>query len=74
MDGRLRGSDFAERSFRYGPGGPTQPAEILAHSFISLLVHLATLTRNGLPYGTDPNTIQRRAFELLGCPIPIGLK
>ena len=54
-------------------------------SFRSLLDHLATLTRNDIRYGTDPNTptipalatpttIQRRAFELLGCPIPIGLK
>ena len=54
-------------------------------SFTSLLNHLATLTRNDIRYGTDPNTptiptlatpttIQRRAFELLGCPIPIGLK
>ena len=54
-------------------------------SFRSLLDHLATLTSNDIRYGTDPNTptipalatpttIQRRAFELLGCPIPIGLK
>ena len=55
------------------------------YSFTSLLGHLATLTRNDIPYGTQPNTptiptlatattIQRRAFELLGQPIPIGLK
>ncbi len=54
-------------------------------SFTSLLDHLATLTRNDIRYGTDqntptiptlatPTTIQRRAFELLGYPIPIGLK
>ena len=54
-------------------------------SFTTLLDHLATLTRNDIRYGTDPHTptiptlatpttIQRRAFELLGQPIPIGLK
>ena len=54
-------------------------------SFRNLLDHLATLTRNDIRYGTDPNTptiptlatpttTQRRAFELLGQPIPIGLK
>ena len=54
-------------------------------SFRSLLDHLATLTRNDIRYGTDPHTptiptlttpttIQRRAFELLGQPIPIGMK
>ena len=53
--------------------------------FRSLLDHLATLTRNDIRYGTDPHTptiptlatpttIQRRAFELLGQPIPIGIK
>ena len=56
-----------------------------AYSFTTLLDHLATLTRNDIRYGTDPHTptiptlatpttIQRRAFELLDCPIPIGLK
>lgn len=54
-------------------------------SFRSLLDHLATLTRNDIRYGTDPHaptiptlatptSIQRHAFELVGCPIPIGLK
>ena len=56
-----------------------------AYSFTGLLDHLATLTRNDIRYRTDPNTptipalatpttTQRRAFELLGQPIPIGLK
>jgi len=56
-----------------------------AYSFTSLLDHLATLTRNDIRYGDDPHTptiptlaiptiIQRRAFELLSQPIPIGLK
>ncbi len=54
-------------------------------SFTGLLDHLATLTRNDIRYGADPHTpiiptlaipttTQRRAFELLGQPIPIGLK
>ena len=54
-------------------------------SFRSLLDHLATLTRNDIRYGTDPHaptiptlatptTIQRQAFGLIGCAIPIGLK
>lgn len=56
-----------------------------AYSFTSLHEHLATLTRNDIRYGTDPHTptiptlatptsTQRRAFELIGHPIPIGLK
>lgn len=52
-------------------------------SFRGLLDHLATLTRNDLRYGdtgplvptlTVPTDTQRRAFELLGAPIPITLK
>ena len=54
-------------------------------SFLALLDHLATLTRGDICYGTDPslptvptlNTAtptQRRAFELLGQPIPLTLK
>jgi hypothetical protein len=49
-------------------------------SFRSLLTHLATLTRNriritGTEFDqlTDPTPTQRRAFELLGAPIPITL-
>ena len=66
---------------------PTTPgnAGAPAHSFTSLLDHLATLTRNDIRYGTEqntptiptlatPTTNQRRAFELIRCPIPIGLK
>ena len=63
----------------------TTAAGAPAYSFTGLLDHLATLTRNDIRYGTDPNTptiptlatpttIQRRAFELIRCPIPIGLK
>jgi len=53
-------------------------------SFRCLLDHLATLTRGDIRYGTDPNLptvptlttatpTQRRAFELLGQPIPLTL-
>jgi hypothetical protein len=55
------------------------------HSFRSLLDHLGTLTRNQVhftpqprPVTTEllatPTPIQRRAFELLGAPIPLTLK
>jgi len=53
-------------------------------SFRTLLDHLATLTRNDLRYGTDetaptvptlaePTETQRRAFDLLGAPIPLTI-
>jgi Transposase DDE domain len=55
-----------------------------AHSFTSLLAHMATLTRNHLRVaGNDtsgfdllavPTPTQRRAFELIGAPIPLTLK
>jgi hypothetical protein len=56
-----------------------------AHSFGSLLAHLATLTRNDIRYGTDettpaiptltlPTPVQRRAFDLIGQPVPLTLK
>jgi hypothetical protein len=55
------------------------------HSFRSLLDHLGTLTRNQVhfpqqarPVTTEllatPTPTQRRAFELLGAPIPLTLK
>jgi hypothetical protein len=53
------------------------------YSFRGLLEHLATLTRNQVRYtGTDvtiamltePTSIQRQAFQLLGVPIPLTLK
>jgi hypothetical protein len=52
------------------------------HDFRGLLDHLATLTRNDIRYGTDgptlptlaePTPLQRRAFTLLGTPIPLHL-
>jgi Transposase DDE domain len=51
------------------------------HNFRGLLEHLATLTRNTITLGqatfdkiTTPTPIQRRAFELIGAPIPLSLK
>ena len=51
------------------------------HDLSSLLNHLATLTRNTVvfPGGvridklTLPTPLQRRAFELIGAPIPTKL-
>jgi hypothetical protein len=54
------------------------------HSFASLLDHLATLTRNDVRVGGEssdatvellatPTPIQRRAFDLLGTPVPLTL-
>ena len=53
-------------------------------SFHALLDHLATLTRNDIRYGTDPNLptvatltaatpTQRTAFELINATIPLTL-
>jgi len=52
------------------------------HSYQGLLQHLATLTRNDLQYGpngpviptlAEPTAVQRRAFQLIGAPIPTTL-
>jgi len=61
----------------------TDPEGQPVRSFQSSLTHLATLTRNDIRYGTDPNlptvptltatTTQRRAFELLHATIPLTL-
>lgn len=54
-----------------------------AHSFRSLLDHLATLTRNDIQYGpggpivptlAQPTDTQRAAFDLLHTPIPVTIK
>jgi hypothetical protein len=62
----------------------TTTEDLPARSFTSLLGHLATLTRNHLRVaGNDtsgfdllavPTPTQRRAFELIGAPIPLTLK
>jgi hypothetical protein len=53
------------------------------YSFRGLLNHLATLTRNQVrftgaqatvPMLTEPTSIQREAFHLLGAPIPLTVK
>jgi Transposase DDE domain len=50
-------------------------------SYQDLLGHLATLSRQVISFGgqkieklTTPTPVQRRAFELLGAPVPITLK
>jgi len=52
------------------------------YSYQGLLTHLGTLTRNDVQYGTngpviptlaEPTPVQRRAFQLLGTPIPTTL-
>ncbi len=67
----------AKASYQYNQAG--QPY----YSFRGLLDHLATLTRNQVrfagaratvPMLTEPTSIQREAFSLLGTAIPLSLK
>jgi hypothetical protein len=58
----------------------TGPGQQPIRSFRGLLDHLATLTRNDLRYGqitlpalAEPTPTQRRAFDLIGAPIPLTL-
>lgn len=60
----------------------TTAEDLPVRSYRGLLTHLSTLTRNDLRYGDDgpviatlaePTPTQRRAFELLGAPIPLKL-
>jgi hypothetical protein len=62
-------------------GRHTSPDGQPLHSFRGLLEHLATLTRNTITLAqttfdkiTLPTPSQRRAFELIGAPIPLTLK
>ena len=62
-------------------GRHTSPDGQPLHSFRGLLEHLATLTRNTITLAqttfdkiTLPTPTQRRAFELIGTPIPLTLK
>ena len=66
----------AKASYQHDPAG--QPY----HSFRGLLDHLATLTRNQVrftgtqatvPMLTEPTSVQREAFSLLGTAIPLTL-
>ena len=67
-------SAAAKAAFKTGPGN--QPIR----SFPDLLGHLATLTRDTITVGsqpvaklTAPTPTQRRAFDLIGAPIPLTL-
>jgi hypothetical protein len=58
----------------------TGPGTQRIRGFRDLLDHLATLTRNDLSYGqmtipalAEPTLTQRRAFDLIGAPIPLTL-
>ena len=64
-------SAAAKAAFKTGPGN--QPIR----SFRDLLGHLATLTRDTITVGSQPvdklataTPTQRRAFDLIGAPIP----
>jgi Transposase DDE domain len=66
----------AKASARHDPAG--RPCR----SFRGLLTHLATLTRNQvrfagasttIPMLTEPTSIQREAFDLIGAPIPLTM-
>jgi len=63
--------------------GQHDPAGQPYYSFRGLLEHLATLTRNQVRYTgtqvtipmlTEPTSVQREAFSLLGAAIPLTLK
>src|SRR5262245_7518296 len=75
-----RSTDAAAKASRrqLADGTPT-------HSFRSLLDHLGTLTRNQVHFPQQPRPVttellatptptQRRAFDLVGVPIPLALK
>jgi hypothetical protein len=71
---RRSASAAAKASRKTGPGN--QPIR----GFRDIIDHLATLTRNDLRYGqtvipalAEPTPDQRRAFDLLGAPIPLTL-
>jgi len=58
----------------------TGPGKQPIRGFRGILDHLATLTRNDLRYGqvivpalAEPTATQRRAFDLIGAPIPLTL-
>jgi len=71
---RRSASAQAKASRKTGPGRQR------IRSFHDILGHLATLTRNELRYGqaivpvlAEPTRDQRRAFDLIGAPIPLTL-
>jgi len=57
------------------------PAKLPVRKYGDLLSHLSTLDRQAITFAgqeisklTEPTPVQRRAFELLGAPIPLTLK
>jgi hypothetical protein len=57
------------------------PGKLPVRKYGDLLTHLATLDRQAITFAdqkisklTEPTPVQRRAFELLGAPIPLTLK
>src|SRR5262249_5179497 len=57
------------------------PGKLPARKYADLLSHLSTLDRQAITFAgqeisklTEPTPVQRRAFELLGTPIPLTLK
>lgn len=77
---RAKRGDAAEEKAR----SQKTPDGAVCHSFHTLLAHLATLTRNtialpaqgGITFErlTEPTSLQRRAFELLGASIPLRFR
>src|SRR4029077_8407218 len=64
-------SASAKAAFKTGPGNPP------SRSSRDLIDHLATLTRDTIAVGSQtvdklaaPTPTQRRAFDLIGAPIP----
>jgi hypothetical protein len=56
------------------------PDELPVYDYPGLIAHLGHLTRNTISFAsqqfdklTNPTQVQRRAFELLGAPIPLAL-
>jgi hypothetical protein len=75
--GRRPAAAQAQASCQHDPAG--QPYR----SFLGLVEHLATLTRNQVRYTgtqvtiamlTEPTSTKRHAFELIGAPIRLTLK
>jgi hypothetical protein len=61
-------------------GRHTSDSKNPLHSFRGLLDHMAALTRSTIDFSghtfdklSDPTTIQRHAFDLIGAPIPLTL-
>lgn len=74
---RSKGAQAKASTRRSAEGDP-------AHSFATLLDHLGTLARDDIVFADPPGVsvqkltnatpVQRRAFELIGSPVPLALK